>query len=91
MSTMDKVVPEKLFIMEKLVGGKWTPTHFWLMPFRRILNSFAKDELARRCYRVRRVKTISEAEKLEDLDNTRLQLPMNHHKVVEWVEGTFDG
>lgn len=76
----------KLFIMEECIEGEWTPIHFWLLPFRQIVDKFANEELAQDHYRVRRVMTLAEACLLEDIDNTRLHLPLAHLECVEWAE-----
>lgn len=75
-----------LFIMEEYIENEWISIHFWLLPFRQIIDRFASEELAQDCYRVRRVRTLLEAGILEDINNTRLQLPLAHLECVEWAE-----
>jgi len=77
-------MPEKLFIMERCENGVWKSIAFWLLPFRQIVDRFAKEELATDYFRVRRVMTLAEAYKLEDLNDTRLQLPLNIDS-IEWA------
>jgi len=77
----------KLFVLEyrfQIWRPGWEPIQFWLSTFRHIVDCLSGEYLCQPDYRVRRVQTWVEAQSLENIDNIRMQLPMNMSE-IEWV------
>lgn len=75
----------KLFILQgRSSSGYWFPVCFFLGTFWTITADIGSKYLYHPCYRLQRVKTFKEAQKLENSHNKNLQLSQDMGE-AEWI------